>query len=99
MLNNTTILKIKRYKNLWKLFLLLFAILIGMSSLIYTNNLVGKLKKEERKNIELWAEATRLIAISDSSQNVDFLFSIIDNNNTVPVILTDESDVIVSAKN
>jgi signal transduction histidine kinase len=92
-------LNIIRYKNLWKLFLLLFAIVIGMSSLIYTNNLVGRLKKEERKNIELWAEATRLISISDSSQNVDFLFSIIDNNNTVPVILTDESDNIISAKN
>jgi signal transduction histidine kinase len=70
-----------------------------MSSLIYTTNLVGRLKKEERKNIELWAEATRLIAISDSSQNVDFLFSIIGNNNTVPVILTDESDAIISSKN
>jgi K+-sensing histidine kinase KdpD len=78
---------------------LLFAVVIGMSSLIYTNNLVGRLKTEERKNIGLWAEATRLIAISDSSQNVDFLFSIIDNNNTVPVILTDESDAIISAKN
>lgn len=70
-----------------------------MSSLIYTNNLVGRLKTEERKNIELWAEATRLISISDSSQNVEFLFSIIDNNNTVPVILTDESEVIIGHKN
>jgi signal transduction histidine kinase len=70
-----------------------------MSSLIYTNNLVGKLKSEERRNIELWAEATRLIAISDSSQNVEFLFSIIDNNNTVPVILTDESEAIIGHKN
>jgi nitrogen-specific signal transduction histidine kinase len=94
-----SLLSINRYKNHWKLLLLLFAILIGMSSLFYTNNLVGRLKKEERKNIELWAEATRLLAISDSSQNVDFLFSIIDNNNTVPVILTDESDTIISAKN
>jgi K+-sensing histidine kinase KdpD len=92
-------LNIPRYKNLWKLFLLLFAILIGLSSLLYTNNLVGRLKAEERKNIELWAEATRLISISDSSQNLDFLFSIIDNNNTVPVILTDESDAIISSKN
>lgn len=92
-------MNIIRYKNLWKLFLLLFAVVIGMSSLIYTNNLVGRLKKEERKNVELWAEATRLISVSDSSQNVDFLFSIIDNNNTVPVILTDESDIIISAKN
>jgi anti-sigma regulatory factor (Ser/Thr protein kinase) len=70
-----------------------------MSSLIYTNNLVGRLKSEERKNIELWAEATRLIAISDSSQNVEFLFSIIDNNNTVPVILTDEAEAIIGHKN
>lgn len=99
MITTFSKLNIKQYKNLWKLFLLLFAILIGMSSLFYTNNLVGRLKKEERKNIQLWAEATRLIAISDTSQNVDFLFSIIDNNNTVPVILTDESDTIISAKN
>jgi K+-sensing histidine kinase KdpD len=70
-----------------------------MLSLIYTNSLVSRLKASERNNIELWAEATRLIAMSDSSQNVDFLFSIIDNNNTVPVILTDESDNIISAKN
>jgi K+-sensing histidine kinase KdpD len=88
-----------RYKNQWKLFLLLFAVLTGMSTLIYTNSLVGRLKIEERKNVELWAEATRLIAISNSNQNVDFLFSIIDNNNTVPVILTDESEEIIGHKN
>ena len=70
-----------------------------MGSLIYTGNLVEKLKVEERENVELWAEATRLISISDTSQNVDFLSSIIENNNTVPVILTDESDSIISARN
>lgn len=86
-------------KSLWKLFLLLFAVLIGMGSLIFTGNLVEKLKVEERENVELWAEATRLISISDTSQNVDFLSSIIDNNNTVPVILTDESDSIISSRN
>jgi signal transduction histidine kinase len=88
-----------RYKTLWKLFLLLFAILIGMGSLIYTENLVRKLKTEERENIGVWAEATRLVAISDTSQNLAFLSSIIDNNNTVPVILTDESDSIIDTRN
>jgi nitrogen-specific signal transduction histidine kinase len=90
---------ILRHKSLWKLFLLLFAVFIGMGSLIYTGNLVGKLKVEERENIELWAEATRLISLSDNNQNVDFLSLIIDNNNTVPVILTDESDSIISIRN
>jgi signal transduction histidine kinase len=92
-------MNIFRHKTLWKLFLLLFAVLIGLGSLIYTGNLVRKLKVEERKNIGLWAEATRLISLSDTSQNVDFLSSIIYNNNTVPVILTDEYDSIISSRN
>jgi two-component system, sporulation sensor kinase D len=70
-----------------------------MGSLVYTGNLVRKLKVEERENVELWAEATRLISLPDTSQNIEFLSSIIDNNNTVPVILTDESDSIISARN
>jgi signal transduction histidine kinase len=81
------------------LFLLLFAVLIGMGSLIYTGNLVSKLKIEERENVGMWAEATTLISISDTSQNFEFLSTIIENNNTVPVILTDESDSIISARN
>jgi anti-sigma regulatory factor (Ser/Thr protein kinase) len=93
-------LAITRYKNLWKLFLLLFAIMIGMVSLIYTNNLVTKLKLQERKNIELWAEATSLLNVTDPDQNVDAIISsIIENNNTVPVILTDESDSIIASRN
>ena len=88
-----------RQKNLWKLFLLLFAVMIGMGSLIYTGNLVSKLKTEERESVGLWAEATRMVSISDTSQNLGFLSLIIDNNNTVPVILTDESDSIISTRN
>ena len=92
-------MKIFRFKTFGKFFLLLFAVLTGMGSLIYTENLVRKLKVEERKNIELWAEATRLLSLPDTSQNVEFLSTIIENNNTVPVILTDETDSIISSRN
>jgi len=92
-------LNIFRHKNLWKLFLLLFAVIIGMGSLIYTDNLVNRLKQEERENVELWSEATRLLTLPDTVQNVEFLLQIIENNNTVPVILTDEQDSIISARN
>lgn len=81
------------------LFLFLFAILTGFGSLIYTRYLVGILKVEEMKKVELWAESTRLITASDSSQNLDFLSSIIENNSSVPVILTDGNGNIISAKN
>ncbi|MBG0858555.1 MAG: ATP-binding protein [Bacteroidales bacterium] len=81
------------------LFLFLFAILTGLGSLIYTQNLVSILKAEERKKVELWAEATIMINSADPSQNLDFPFSIIENNSTVPVILTDGSDSIIDSKN
>jgi signal transduction histidine kinase len=81
------------------LFLFLFAILTGLGSLIYTRYLVGILKIEERKKVELWAEATRLITVSDSSQNLGFLTSIIENNSSVPVILTDGYGNIIGSRN
>lgn len=93
-------MNIYRHKTMWKLLLLVLAIFIGFLSLLYTNDLVQKLKKEERKKVELWAEATRqLIKSDDPTSNLVFLSSIIEDNTTVPVILTDGADSIISAKN
>ena len=85
---------------MWKLCLLLIAVLIGFGSLIYTNNLVERLKAEEKEKAELWAEATRkIIETPETNQDIDFLYSIIENNTTVPVILTDDNGQIISAMN
>jgi signal transduction histidine kinase len=89
-----------RYKTPWKLVLLVFAVIIGLFSLLYTQNLVKKLKAEERKKVELWAEATRqIINAPESGPNLVFLQSINEDNTTVPVILTDGNDSIISAQN
>jgi two-component system, sporulation sensor kinase D len=80
------------------LFIFLFAILTGLGSLIYTRFLVNILKAEERTRVEEWAEATRLITLPDSS-HTEFLSSIIEHNISIPVILTDEADTIIDAKN
>jgi anti-sigma regulatory factor (Ser/Thr protein kinase) len=91
---------IYRNRTLWKLALLVFAVIIGLFSLSYTNKLVRSLKIEERKKVELWAEAERqIISSSDTTQNLAFLSSIIEGNSTVPVILTDGNDSIISASN
>lgn len=94
-------MSILRGKLIGKSFLLAFAILIGMASLIYTKSLVSKLKVQERRNVELWAQAViRISDLTDPGQTVDTLLSsIIENNTTVPVILTNESDSIISARN
>ena len=44
-------------KQRWKLFLAGIAMLIIMGSLWYTNLLVKKIENEERKKVQLWAEA------------------------------------------
>ncbi len=77
----------------------LFAIVIGGLSLWYTNSLMTKLSLEERKRIELWAEATQQLINSDPEQDVSFLFEVLRNNETIPVILVDMNDNILSYRN
>lgn len=88
-----------RNRTFGTLFLFLFVILTGLGSLVYTRYLVGILKNEERKKVELWAEATLLVINADTTENISFPYSIIENNTTVPVILTDENDRIIDDMN
>lgn len=86
-------------KQRWKLYLVITAIIIGVLSLWYTNILVNKLSHEERKKMELWAEATRQIILDDQGQNFGFLLDVISYNETVPVIVVDENDSIYWFRN
>jgi len=118
-------------KRRWKLFLFAFAILIVAASLYYTNILVNQIRKDERKNVEIWAdaisqkadlvnftndlfeqikdeerkrvsivaEAQRRIFIATSNDDLNFFLSIIGENNTIPVIVTDETGRIMNARN
>jgi signal transduction histidine kinase len=89
-------MNIYRKKLIWKVLLLIFAVFIGVGSLFYTHDLVKKLKEEERKKAGLWAEAQRRLVTTD---DFEFLFSIIEDNNTVPVILVDDEENIISYRN
>lgn len=88
-------------KRRWKILLLVLAIGIGMGSFYYTNWLVKKMAAEERKNVELWAEATQMLANYDLNANLDItlLVDIINRNTTIPIILTDSLDNILVDKN
>jgi len=118
-------------KRRWKLILFAFAILIVAASLYYTNLLVNEIRKDERKNVEIWAdaihrkadlvnftndlfeqikneerkrvsivaEAQRRIFQATSNEDLNFFLSIIGENNTIPVIVTDETGKIMNARN
>ena len=78
----------------------MIALLIGIGSLFYTNQLVKKLSIEEKKKVELWAEATRQISdINAEPGDISFALSVLTDNNTVPVILTDEKRQVISTRN
>ncbi|MBP1668424.1 MAG: histidine kinase [Bacteroidetes bacterium] len=84
----------------WKFLLFIAAISIGVSSLLYTNNLVRKLAVEERKRAELLFEAQRKIINAEMTDpNLDFYGKVIENNETVPVIVLDSLDNISFMRN
>jgi len=60
---------------------------------------MDKLSKEERKRVELWAQATKKLANIDPNQDVSFPFEVLRNNTTIPVILVDENDSILAHRN
>ncbi len=72
--------------------LAVIAILIAGITLYYTNDLVDKLEKREEKLIDLYAEGMQVIINAEDGSNINFLFSqILEANNSIPVILTDEN--------
>ena len=87
-------------KKTWKLLLFIVAVIIGISSLKFTDILVKKLSVEERKNVKLWAEGTKqLVQNENMDQDVTFVLKVLEKNETVPVILADENDSIIAYRN
>jgi len=100
-------------KKFWKILLLVFAANIALFSIFYTNNLVKKLANEERKNMQIWAEAVKLSAMSPSyesekendelenfiNQTNIFYGTIIQNNKNIPAMLVDNDGNINSYVN
>ena len=86
-------------------FLIISVALVGFF-LYVSNNLVNDLAVQERERMQIWADATRQLTVGQaddaadaSSDNIDFLFSIIERNHTIPVLLTDDGGNILLHRN
>ena len=79
-----------------RIWLIIFAAIIIGISLIFINKLASSLAKEEHRKMETWAEATRLLLNDEYS---DFIFHIIEQNENIPVIIVDDRDRYISARN
>ncbi len=92
--------KIYKYDKKWKILLIVFAALIFLLSLIYTNKLMKDLRLEEHKRMELWSQAMQGFINSEPDADISFLFEVLENNRTIPVILVDaDAETIISYRN
>ena len=82
-----------------KLIFILIGAGIVVASTYFSNKLGNELAQEEKRKIEIWAEATRQLILSDETTNLDFIISIIEGNKTIPVLLVDEHENLLSSKN
>lgn len=93
-------MKIYYKEKQWKLLLFIIAIMIGATSLLYTNYLVERLDQEEQKKIELWAKATTELANSGMGPVKNILATrIIQENTTIPIILSNDDGEIIGSRN
>lgn len=83
-----------KLKKIIKISLLIIAVIIGLFSLLYSNNMVKKLSEEERKKIKLWAYAQHMITNAETEQELNIYLTLVESNNTIPVILSDGKNVI-----
>ncbi|MGM0530585.1 MAG: sensor histidine kinase [Bacteroidota bacterium] len=87
-------------KQRWKIYLIIAAIFIAVGSFMFTNDLSERLAKEEREKVELWAEGMKeLTSNRDKDGDYSFILEVIKNNETVPMILTDENEQVISTRN
>ncbi len=86
-------------KNLWKLILLLFAVLIGVATIWYTESFLKELRQQEERRVEQFASALRFILNADEETNIVFAQEVNEANTTVPIILTDSKGNVMDARN
>jgi signal transduction histidine kinase len=100
-----TTLDIHRQSSRWKFYLAIAGLAIIIISAVYTNYLVGELRKQEEVSVDLYREATELIGTDEGFNDMpeggikDFVLnkSTLKNIN-MPLILTDDRFSIIDAR-
>lgn len=79
---------------------LIVSVLISTGTIYYTNILVEQLKDRERKQIELYAKALEFTVNETDPSNIFFITEeILYQNTSIPTILVDPGDSILSFRN
>ena len=89
-------MEITEHQRIVKYVLAFIAAIIVVFSMYYSNRIASDMAQEERRRIELWAEATRLQFIVNDNDGLAFITRVINENTTIPVIVADaQGDVVI----
>ncbi len=81
-------------KRRWKIFLLVFAIVIGSASVLYSDFFVKKMEREEATQFKLWVKVAEQRMKMYDNEMLAEVFETIKKNNKVDVIITKADGVI-----
>ncbi|NIR52866.1 sensor histidine kinase [candidate division KSB1 bacterium] len=87
-----------RLKGRFKGLLFIFAILIIISLLFYSQRLVSALRAESREILLFYAQMYASAATAETSSNLNFIFEQIIQRTNFPIIMTDSDDTPIAWK-
>ncbi|MCX8485269.1 MAG: hypothetical protein RLZZ146_792 [Bacteroidota bacterium] len=82
-----------------RIILMLLAIVISITTLYLSQLLVVKIAGEEKKKMEMWAEAESILSDPYSEGDLGFQLRVVQSNTTIPAILVDEKGDIIQFVN
>ena len=82
-----------------KRILVAVAVLIVGASLWVSHRLITDLKAEEQTKMGVWAEAMRSLTSADETTDLNLVLRVINDNHTIPVIVTDEKGTVSTSRN
>jgi len=82
-----------------KIMLVTMAVVISVASLVVSNFLVRDLKEEELHKMEIWAEAMRSLNNADGDTDLTLVWTVLNSNNTIPVVVLDSDGAVQSFRN
>jgi hypothetical protein len=83
----------------WRIFFPFVAILIVTGTIFYSKYLANKIAEREKQKVEEWVEASNSILNPGNSDDTRLPLKIIQDNDDIPIIWTDEKDSIIDHKN
>lgn len=88
-----------------KMLFIALAMVVGFGSLLFSDMVVRQLAEKEKNEIKLWSHAMAMMGDTDlsdarvHSQLEELIGEIIDNNNTIPSIITDKNYRVLNYSN